>query len=420
MSDITVKEIEAIKPTDKRQKVKCSKGLYLKISTTGEKTFFIRYSIGGAQKEYHIPEVFSQHRKLSSISLSSARELAAKIISLSKSGIDYKTQQTQTVNEQSLTVNDLFKDWYPTTNRKDGGVELSRYFNNMLPVIGSHHLSQITEGDIKTLLQKFSKAGHNRKAILHLNALKQMFKWGEGRKPYKLVIDNPTSSLKALDIVEKNYKEVERERALSISEVRDLFVKFKNEAQLVPQTEIALRLYLACSTRGSETLKARWSEVDLINKTWHIPEENTKGKSGSHTVYLSDYAVTQFKRLKKYSNNSEWCFPNSVETSHIDVRTVAKQVGDRQRQNKQRKEALTGRTKLQASLVLSGGDWVPHDLRRTSATLMQELGVPEHIIERALNHSTGSKIQRTYQRYDYSKELKKAWQLLGKELNKLG
>ena len=60
------------------------------------------------------------------------------------------------------------------------------------------------------------------------------------------------------------------------------------------------------------------------------------------------------------------------------------------------------------SLVLSKGtkgEWTPHDLRRTGATMMQELGVTLEIIDRCQNHLLGgSKVRRHYLHHDYAKE----------------
>lgn len=55
---------------------------------------------------------------------------------------------------------------------------------------------------------------------------------------------------------------------------------------------------------------------------------------------------------------------------HFCVKTVTKQVGDRQRPGD---APMTGRSKDVDALVLPGGKWAPHDLRPTAATNMAEL-----------------------------------------------
>ena len=54
-------------------------------------------------------------------------------------------------------------------------------------------------------------------------------------------------------------------------------------------------------------------------------------------------------------------------------------------------------------------DWTLHDLRRTAATMMaKDLKVPPHILEAILNHASGTKIARTYNRADYAEEKRAA------------
>src|SRR5262249_30465076 len=70
-----------------------------------------------------------------------------------------------------------------------------------------------------------------------------------------------------------------------------------------------------------------------------------------------------------------------------------------------RKEALD-----QDILSLNGGRplpaWVHHDLRRSVATGMAELGIQQHIIEAVLNHVSGHKggIAGIYNRAQYGPE----------------
>lgn len=422
MKPLTVLAIQNLKPTSTYQKVQVSKGLFVGVKPDGDKTFFVRYSVNGKQTEYRLPKLFGRASTESTTSLADAILLTAQIVALAKDGICYKQKlidDHKTTNEkiEVLTVADLYKAWFPTTRRKDGGVELTRYFKTILGAIGTISLADVNEGHVKQLLTQFSDVGHNRKAVMYLNALKQMFKWGEGRKPWKLLFDNPVVNLKPLDITQTDYKEVERDRALKPDEIKELLFKIKHKAQLLIQSEIALLLYLSCTTRGGETVKAKWENVDLENGVWFIPEADTKGKAPAHTVYLSDFAIKQFKRLKSYNLHTIFCFPDATGKAAVDVRTITKQVAARQLQFKDRKTPLSPHlSTLSSSLVVAGGEWVPHDLRRTSASLMQSLGVDRYVIERALNHTEDNKMQRIYQRHDYAPELKDAWARVGQAL----
>ena len=100
------------------------------------------------------------------------------------------------------------------------------------------------------------------------------------------------------------------------------------------------------------------------------------------------------------------------------MKTVTKQVGDRQHRFKERTELKNRRN--DDSLVLAqgtNGEWTPHDLRRTSATMLQALKVPLDVIDRCQNHRIpGSKVRRHYLIHDYADEKREAWARLGSRL----
>ena len=62
--------------------------------------------------------------------------------------------------------------------------------------------------------------------------------------------------------------------------------------------------------------------------------------------------------------------------------------------------------------------WTIHDLRRTVATGMAELGVQPHIIEALLNHVSGHKggVAGIYNRATYDKEKREALNLWGEHV----
>ena len=77
---------------------------------------------------------------------------------------------------------------------------------------------------------------------------------------------------------------------------------------------------------------------------------------------------------------------------------------------------LSGWSRLKASLAkrIQGlTDWTHHDLRRTFATKLAELGVAPHIIEALLNHVSGHKhgVAGVYNRADYETQKRQALNL---------
>ena len=71
------------------------------------------------------------------------------------------------------------------------------------------------------------------------------------------------------------------------------------------------------------------------------------------------------------------------------------------------------------ALVFPDGKWNPHDLRRTAATTMAELGALPDVVEKCLHHTEVNKVKRIYQRAQYENPMREAWRLLGIHLNQL-
>jgi integrase len=170
---------------------------------------------------------------------------------------------------------------------------------------------------------------------------------------------------------------------------------------------------------------ARWEHVDLSAGTWIIPKENVKGNLEKLDVFLSDFALKQFLRLHKITGQSEWCFPATNNEGHVCVKSLSKQVGDRQSMFKKGKDGqprkpMKNRRHDNTFVLADGknGAWTPHDLRRTGATLMQSLGVSLEIIDRCQNHVLpGSRVRRHYLHHEYAAEKREAWRLLGERLS---
>ncbi len=313
-----------------------------------------------------------------------------------------------------MTVNTLFDRWSTTelTRRKNGGAEVCRMMRkDVLPEIGDMAVGDVRKGHVAAMLDKVKARGGTSIAGILLTLTRQMFRYAVARD---FIEADPTMLLQKKTF---SGKSVERDRVLSEAEIREL----KNNlplARLHPATEAALWIQLATCCRVGELLKAEWTHLDLEKGTWFIPAGNAKNKD-EHTIHLSAFAVAKFKALQEVQTSLRWVYPASKpltdgSETHIDEKSITKQVRDRQRTTD-----IKGRSKKTGVLVLSGGEWTPHDLRRTGATIMGELGVDGDVIDRCLNHREPNKIRRTYQRQTRENEQRRAWQLLGERIELL-
>lgn len=465
MGKLTVRGIENAKPKDKPYKLMDGDGLQLRIATDGDKTWLVRYAIGGTERQYRLAKRYRDSGGAGFFSLQDARNEASMIRSLAREGVDYqvKLEQDQEAERQmrqaeaqrlsaqaeiekaeNLTVQNLFDAWLADgVRRKDGNAELQRSFKaDVLPSIGNKTVKDLSEHDLRGVLRAMVNRGVNRAAVVMRNNLTQMFAWAEKRQPWRklLVNGDPMDLIEIEKIVSPTYDmNNQRDRILSppeIKELSDIFSRMQVEYDNAANRRIATQpveqvvqcgmwIMLATLCRVGEMSMARWEHVDFSAQKWFIPKENVKGNLEDLDVFLSSFALEQFHRLHDQTGHTEWCFPARNKEGHVCVKSMSKQIGDRQSMFK---KGVDGKPRQPMknrrhdnTLVLGDGEngaWTPHDLRRTGATLMQSLGVSLEIIDRCQNHVLpGSKVRRHYLLHDYADEKREAWRVLGIRLS---
>jgi len=398
-------------------------GLELRVRPSGVKSWFIRYQLQGKRRLPCLGE-------WPDLSLSDARERAEAMRRKLRAGIDpveearaeQEAQKAAAAVEQArldaerreLEARHIFaptvERWIEleVSRRKHGGGEMLRAFRkDIFPTLADRELGSIRRGDLADILDGIVARGSPVQANRTLASLKQFFNWCEARE---WIDRNPLTGMLRRKV---GGDEKERDRVLSIDELKELRDKMP-AAKFERPTELAIWIMLSTLARVGEIIQARWEHVDLDAGTWRIPAGNSKNAK-EHVIFLSEFARRQFEELRSVNHWSDWCMPSSQkEGSHVCLKSLSIQVRDRQRET-----PLRGRTKAASTLILSGGSWTPHDLRRTGATMMGDLGTLSEVIEKCLNHVEASKIKRTYQRHELMAERREAWQRLGARLDEV-
>ena len=163
----------------------------------------------------------------------------------------------------------------------------------------------------------------------------------------------------------------------------------------------ALQFMLLTLARRQEAAQARWRDVNLDAGVWTIPET----KNGeTHVVPLSRQALDLLRsRLPKDdAGNTERPDPDAP----VFATSKGAPLGDWDRETKVIQRAS------------NTGHWTRHDLRRTGATMLGEMGELPDIIEAALNHvSIRSPLAATYNRSRYRPQVAAALQRLADALD---
>lgn len=277
---------------------------------------------------------------------------------------------------------------------------------DVLPILGELFVEDVRKGHITQVTDLLKQRGVNHLARNILKLMRQMFRFAVDRD---IIEFDPTASL---SVTKTTTKPTERDRILSELEIRAL-ARQLSDAGLLKSTECAIWIALSTMCRIGELSKAKFSDIDFELKTWKIPEANSKnGKA--HTIYLSDFALEQFKLLKLIAKSETWIFANRDNSSHVCEKSISIQIRGRQSAI-----ILSNRSKDSEALILTGGKWTPHDLRRTGATMMGNLRIQPDVIEKCLNHTEENKVKRIYQRQELKLEQAEAWRVLGERLSLL-
>jgi integrase len=138
----------------------------------------------------------------------------------------------------------------------------------------------------------------------------------------------------------------------------------------------ALLFTILTAARTTETLGARWQEIDFIAKLWIVPADRMKMKR-EHRVVLSDQAIILLDRLPR---SGEYIFPGQKPNRPLSNLTMLKCLRE-----------IRGDT----------GETV-HGFRSSFSTWAAEAtSHPREIVEAALAHATGDAVELAYKRTDY-------------------
>jgi integrase len=149
-----------------------------------------------------------------------------------------------------------------------------------------------------------------------------------------------------------------------------------------------VKLLLLTGQRRSEVGGMAWAEINLERGVWTIPGDRTKNHR-EHTVALNLLALNVIKTVPRlvgrdllFGARASRGFTSWAESKQL----------------------------LDARLGDAVKPWTLHDLRRSTATKMCDIGVMPHVVEAVLNHQSGHKggVAGIYNRSSYEREVRNA------------
>ena len=337
-------------------------GLTFTLSAQGTATWTLRYRIAGRARELTLG-------RYPDLSLGEARKLAASKRVDVQQVIDVAAikQQKKAEAKQAANVEQLADLWLDNTvRRRHQHPEVTErvFKRDILPALGKCDTKSVTTPEITRLLAKINASGRPSIANDALRHMKAMFAYGEA---LGMVDRNPAERIK---LEHAGGQEKSRTRALSAAEITKL-LKTMREAgtKFGRDNELAVKLLLALACRKMELFAAKWDEFDFQNNLWRIPAKRVK-TGEARELALAPQVVEWLQELKIRACGSDYVFPA-------------------RRESKQKRFAhVSPDTTWRALHELPHGleAFTVHDLRRTSRSLMADIGVPFDVAEKILGH----------------------------------
>jgi len=356
-------------------------GFGFRIRDGGKRTWIAQYRIGKKQRRVTIGAA-------ANTTAEEARKRAKKILSKVHLGADPQIEKAEVRVQAENTVKsavERYLDERAQRLKPRSLAEVQRHLRKHFPALSEMPLAKVTRADVAAELAKIAKQNGPFAANRARAALSSLYSWAMGEG---LADRNPVIG------TNKATNEIARDRVLSPLELSAVW----QEAGDGDYGTI-VKLLVLTGQRREEVGGMLWSEVDLDGSIWRIQSERTKNGL-PHDVPLSQPAIAILRDRPKHERRDlvfgtgDGPFQGwSNAKSALDTRVRA------QLQKKDK----------QAQLV----PWRVHDIRRTVATRLGDIGVLPHVVEAILNHVSGHKagVAGVYNRAAYAAEKRTALDL---------
>jgi integrase len=367
---LTLNRIDSLKcPAGKRDMLVFDgeqRGLGVRVTAGGGKTYLAQYNWHGKKRRVPLGSC-------GAIPLAKARDAARAIMGDVAKGIDPAAERKRKAAGGALTLRALLSDWQAlrlASMRPRYAAEAVRALRKAF----SHYLDLPADLDRATVVKTLdAMARQGSPAMAAQTAAYGKAAYGWAVKRGALAV-NPFVNLPVAPTVK-------RDRVLSDDELADIWRATNGPG---PFSGI-VRLLILTGQRRTEVAGMTWAELSDDLSTWVIP--GGRAKNGiTHIVPLSEQAQDLLRGIPRFGAPTI-----GPELVLGPFNSCAKA-----------KTALDARSGVT--------NWRLHDLRRTTATGLQRLGVRLEVTEQVLNHVSGSRagIVGIYQRHDFASEKRAA------------
>jgi integrase len=252
---------------------------------------------------------------------------------------------------------------------------------DVVAALGDRPIRDLTRREIRELIGAIVARGRAPHAAHVLSYLRTALNWAVGQE---IIAESRAAGIPDPD--PRQRQDRERDRVLKDAELGLFWLACD---KLGWPFGPLFKLLVLTAQRRDEVAAASWDEFDIAKAVWILPENRTKN-GRQHLVHLAPAVTEILAELPR--------LPGSNLLFTTTGRTPVSGFG----RAKERVAALMQELSDDQGIE----PFTLHDLRRSAATGMAELGIAHHVLDKVLNHSAGkiSGVARIYNRHSYEAE----------------
>jgi integrase len=363
-------------------------GLYLQIAPGGSRSWLFRYSLDG--KEHRIGLGSAKD-----IPLKRARQLAAEARQLRAEGGDPLAQKRERRNERLLeqAKSVAFRQcaetyiaaheagWRNPKHRQQWRSTLQQY---VYPVIGGLPVQEINTTLVLKVLEPIWRDKTETASRIR-GRIEAILDYAKAREFRSEKSENPARWRGHLKLMLPHRSKIaphEHYAALPYTEIGRFMSQLRSRDSTSAR---CLEFLILTAARTGEVIGAEWSEFDRAAKVWTVPAARMKGNR-EHRTPLSDRAV-EIVRIMRSRCENDFVFPGrSGGLSNMSLLAMLRTMG---------------RSVTAHGFRSSFRDWAA-----------EQTNFPSEVVEMALAHAIGDKVEAAYRRgdlFEKRRKLMEAW-----------
>jgi integrase len=388
-----VRLTERTAQTAKARRLSDGEGLSLVVSKSGRKKWVLRYQVDGVRRDKGLgsyPEV----------GLKDARRKASEDRALIANGIDPidDRRASRKAAKQIPTFGEIAQRVIADAHRRSSNAKVRYQWARHLgpaysgPLLG-RPVHEITTLDVAAVLPPVWRSKPEVARKLY-PAIRRVFEHARVvlRDEHGIAVsDNPAcwEDLKAMGFEAPAQLSRGRYPSLPYARAPEFVAALQTRDAA---TARALEFLILTNVRTDAVLKLRWNEIDLEGAIWTIPLtslKDRKHRSEGFRVPLSRRAVEIIKEMQE-GRVSDYVFPGQAPgkpLSNMAFLTLLKR--------------MNAGSELRWIDPSTGRPITAHGFRSSFRTWAEEVATfPHAVIEQAMGHQVGNRVERAYRRTD--------------------